>query len=199
VTKKRTKPASRIRRSSAIEELWTELNSINVRNHQSTRRVQMPLLRRIARTLVSQLLHKKYVELGVSLVEEAEMAQLNEDYMGHKGSTEVIALDYCEVLSKSIAGEIFVCVDEACFQAKRFRSTWQGELVRYVVHGALHLSGYDDQRAKDRRRMKEAEEQLLGELAKRFRFSELAGKKPGGRGSKAERTPKPETRSRVRQ
>ena len=43
-------------------------------------------------------------------------------------------------------GKSFVCLDEAVRQARRFHTTWQSELVRYVVHGVLHLLGYDDQR-----------------------------------------------------
>ena len=43
-------------------------------------------------------------------------------------------------------GEIFVSVDDAVASAPRFRATWQLELARYLVHGMLHLRGYDDRR-----------------------------------------------------
>ena len=171
-----------------------------VRNRQTTRRVKAQLLQRIARTLISELLPKQYFELGISLVREAEMRQLNEDYMGHKGTTDVIALDYCVSDPRTLIGEIFVCVDEACVQAKRFHTTWQSEVVRYLVHGVLHLSGYDDRRVKDRRRMREAEDGLVAELGRRFRFSELgSGRKSEGRRSKTEKRAKVEGRTRVRQ
>jgi rRNA maturation RNase YbeY len=187
VTKKGTTPTGRIQKSQPIEKLWTEFDSVTVRNRQSTRRVKVPLLRRITRTLVRELLHKKRFELGVFLVNEPEITQLNEEYVRHKGSTDVITLDYCEA---DMAGEIFVCVDEACIQAKRFRTTWQSEVVRYVVHGVLHLSGYDDHRSKERRRMKEAEDRLLAELSKRFRFGEIgSGRKSEGRRPKSEIRP----------
>jgi probable rRNA maturation factor len=141
-------------------------------------------------------LPNKYFELGISLVSEAEMTQLNADFMGHKGTTDVIALDYCEA---TLAGDIFVCIDEACVQAKRFHTTWQSEVIRYIVHGVLHLSGYDDRRVADRRRMKETEDGLVAELGRRFRFSELgSGRKSELRRSNAERRPKSEIRSRVR-
>ena len=197
MTKKGTTPPGPTQTSQSIEKLWTELYSVTVRNRQSTHRVKVPLLRRMTRTLVRELLHKKRFELGVYLVGEPEITQLNEVYVGHKGSTDVITLDYCEAY---IAGEIFVCVDEACIQAKRFRTTWQSEVVRYVVHGVLHLSGYDDRRARDRRRMKEAEERLVGELGKRFSFQSLSAKTRNRKTEirkKAEgRRPKTESRSR---
>lgn len=184
----------------SMATLWAEPNSLTVRNRQSTRRVKMLLLRHIVRTLVSELLPTKHFELGVFLVDEAGITVLNETFMRHRGTTDVIALDYCEEQPKGIAGDIFVCVDEACIQAKRFRTTWQSEVVRYVVHGLLHLSGYDDRRPADRRRMKETEDGLVAELRRRFRFNELgSGRKSEGRRAKGERTPKPEIRNCVRQ
>ena len=53
-----------------------------------------------------------------------------------------------------MAGEIFVCVPEALAQASRFGAAWQEELVRYIVHGVLHLRGYDDLQPVARRKMK---------------------------------------------
>jgi len=70
-------------------------------------------------------------------------------------------------------GEIFVCVDEALLQARRFRTTWQSEVVRYIVHGVLHLCGYSDQTSRERQQMKRAENQLLARLAARFSFAKL--------------------------
>ena len=71
-------------------------------------------------------------------------------------------------------GEVFVCVDEAVIQARRFRTLWQKELVRYVVHGVLHLQDFDDQGVRERRRMKREENRLLRLLAQRFPLSHVA-------------------------
>jgi probable rRNA maturation factor len=49
-------------------------------------------------------------------------------------------------------GEIFICPEVAATQAREFRTSWQEEIVRYCVHGLLHLRGYDDVRAADRRK-----------------------------------------------
>jgi probable rRNA maturation factor len=65
----------------------------------------------------------------------------------------------------TINGELFICVDEAIRQAKRFRTTWQSELMRYIVHGVLHLLGHDDHRAADRLKMKREENRLVRKLA----------------------------------
>ena len=59
-------------------------------------------------------------------------------------------------------------MDEAELQARRFRTSWQSELVRYIVHGMLHLCGYNDERASQRREMKLEENRLLAELLAEF-------------------------------
>jgi rRNA maturation RNase YbeY len=123
------------------------------------------------------------------------MTRLNETFLRHAGSTDVIAFDYAEDAvgqasspssrtrtgkmsdpRRPLHGEIFVCMDEAILQARRFRTSWQAEVVRYVVHGTLHLLGYDDQHAADRRRMKREEDRLCAVLAARFALSQLARK-----------------------
>ncbi len=79
--------------------------------------------------------------------------------------------------SALVHGELFVCLDEAVGQCGRFNTFWQSELVRYVVHGILHLLGYDDRRPAARRQMKREEDRLLTQLARRFPFRRL-GKTP---------------------
>jgi rRNA maturation RNase YbeY len=76
--------------------------------------------------------------------------------------------------SPALHGEIFICLHAAVDQARRFRTTWQSEVVRYLVHGVLHLRGHEDLDAASRRRMKREEDRLLQELAGRFRLSQLA-------------------------
>jgi len=59
-------------------------------------------------------------------------------------------------------------------QAKRFRSTWQSEIVRYVVHGILHLLGHDDLKPALRRRMKREENRLVRRLSQKISFAQLS-------------------------
>jgi len=171
------------------------MSELVLRNRQRVRRVNTPLLRHVIRALLDDLLGVEAYELGFHLVAEPEMVQLNETFVRHAGSTDVISFDYSVAadvrrLSKGekmselphvgccgrMHGEIFICADEAVRQARRFRTTWQSELVRYVVHGVLHLRGFDDQQATARRRMKREENRLLRLLAVRFRLSGLARK-----------------------
>ena len=96
------------------------------------------------------------------------MTYLNEKFLKHQGSTDVLAFNYSEPERPTLVGEIFVCADEALIQAARFHASWQSELVRYIIHGALHLMGYDDHPQRLRRQMKLRENLVLRQLSGRF-------------------------------
>lgn len=150
---------------------------LTLRNRQTTRAVNTRLVRRITRALLADLLHLKDADLGLFLVAAPEMTQLNEQYLRHAGPTDVITFDYAEATTGDfppvLHGEIFVCVDEAVAQARRFRASWQAELVRLIVHGVLHLCGFDDHTPAARRAMKQAENGLLRKLVRRFALRNL--------------------------
>ena len=137
-------------------------------------------MKQIAEALLADL-EIGEAELGINLVAAREMALLNETFLRHEGSTDVITFDYSAKEKrkaesgkrKLLQGEIFICVDEAVSQAKIFKTTWQSETARYLVHGVLHLLGHDDRRAADRRRMKQEENRLLRRLSRRFSLAHL--------------------------
>jgi len=146
-----------------------------LRNRQRVRAIDLRLLRRVVNSLLSDLGVNDF-DLAIHLISEHEMTRINETRLRHAGSTDVITFDYVEP-DRVLAGEIFVCVHEALAQAARFRVTWQEELVRYIIHGILHLRGFDDLRSVARRRMKREEGRLLKKLGRDFRLSKLARKR----------------------
>jgi rRNA maturation RNase YbeY len=72
-----------------------------------------------------------------------------------------------------LAGELFICLDDAVKQAREFRTTWQEELARYVIHGLLHLRGFDDLEPAARRVMKREENRLLRRAGRAFTLAQL--------------------------
>jgi len=151
-------------------------------NRQRARPINAHQLRQIIRTLLDDLLQLKAYELGITLVAAPEMARINRQFLQHEGSTDVITFDHSELgtrnleLGTNLHGELFICVDDAILQARRFRTTWQSELIRYVIHGVLHLLGHDDHDAPNRRAMKREENRLLRLFKTRFPLSHLARK-----------------------
>ena len=169
--------------------------TLSIANRQRTRSIRLPLLRRIAAHLLTEKLGLDTYDLSLGLLAAPAMTRLNEQFVGHAGCTDVITFDYsaeagpasrqpypgCQTYGSGrrdadppLCGEIFICVDEAVLQACRFRTSWPSEVVRYLVHGVLHLRGFDDLDPIARRRMKRQENRLLRALATRFSLSQLA-------------------------
>ena len=149
-----------------------------IANRQRTKKISTQHLRQIITVLLAELKVAE-ADLGIALVGTKEMARVNWQFLQHEGSTDVITFDHAEATTcpkgaRQIHGELFICVDDAMAQAKQFGSTWQSEVVRYVVHGVLHLLGYDDLQPELRRVMKREENRLVRRLAKRFSLAQLA-------------------------
>lgn len=157
------------------------MSELTLRNRQRSRPLDLRIFRRVARSILRQQLGERPYEISVRFLPSEVMARVNLKHLQHAGSTDVITFDYSGAEPRAgkrgtacIHGEICVCVDEAIRQAKRFRTNWQSEVVRYVIHGVLHLLGHDDRRPLPRRKMKRAEGRLLGLLAREFTLAKLA-------------------------
>jgi probable rRNA maturation factor len=148
--------------------------TIRIANRQRVKKIDSRLLEKIVAELLAEL-EIENAELEINLVGAKAMTLLNEKFLQHEGSTDVITFDYVEKMlaSSSLHGEIFACVDEAILQAKKFDTTWQPEIVRYIVHGVLHLRGHDDRHVIARAKMKRKENFLLRKLSRRFALSKL--------------------------
>ena len=102
----------------------------------------------------------KRAELSVALVGDREMAELNERYLHRAGPTDVLAFPY-ETEGDCVRGEIVVNAERAAAEAQDRHHSAEAELMLYVVHGLLHLLGYDDAKPAERRKMRRREAELL--------------------------------------
>jgi len=152
--------------------------NVAITSRQRMRKINRRLLKQITAGLLADLKIES-VELGIHLVASPEMTRLNEKFLRHAGPTDVITFNYSVPGSGTpdpgpqIHGEIFICMNEAVTQARKFGTSWQSEVVRYVVHGILHLLGFDDALPAARRTMKREENHRLRELSRRFPLSKL--------------------------
>jgi probable rRNA maturation factor len=97
--------------------------------------------------------------LEISFVNSDEIIELNEKYLNHKHSTDIITFDYSK-LDSCLEGEILISLDDALTNSKRFRTSYTLELLRLIIHGVLHLLGYKDEKKNDKRLMKMKENLL---------------------------------------
>src|SRR5688572_1563579 len=139
------------------------------RNRQRTRSLNIPLLRRLTQHVLRDEFEIAEYELGFHFVDTPEMTRLNQRFLQHEGSTDVITFEHRDEKSPAaLHGEIFISIPDAVQQARAFGSTWQSEIVRYVIHGLLHLRGFDDLQPKQRREMKRKENRLLLKMTRQF-------------------------------
>ena len=115
----------------------------------------------IRRTVAAALRREgRRADLSIAVVGDREMSQLNERYLRHAGSTDVLAFPY-ETEGDCIRGEIVVNAERAVAEAQGRQHSAEAELMLYVVHGLLHLLGCDDGRPAARREMRRREAELL--------------------------------------
>lgn len=147
------------------------MNDLVLRNLQRDQRIDARLLQRVARDALEEIFPARDREIGVHLIGRRRMAQINRQFLAHEGPTDVITFDHGG--GDTVHGEIFICVAVAENQAREFQTSWQKELVRYLVHGLLHLRGYDDKTAVSRQLMKREENRIVRRLGFLHPLSEL--------------------------
>lgn len=101
--------------------------------------------------------------MSVALVDDPTIHEINLRFLNHDTATDVISFSLGDD-SDYLEGEIVISTDTAIREAPLAGWSAQEELLLYVVHGCLHLAGYDDIQDEDIREMRTAESQCLKKL-----------------------------------
>ncbi len=125
--------------------------------------VDRPLLRRQARLLLRSL-DRRGDELSVTLVDDERMASLNERYRGIAAPTDVLSFSLEEgphaERRGALLGDVVISLETAVCQARRGRRSLEDEVLRLLIHGALHLVGHDHERVDEARLMRAEERRI---------------------------------------
>jgi probable rRNA maturation factor len=149
---------------------------IELGDTQDDFRIDAVAWKRIVEHVVHDLFQTESCELEIHLVSREESCRINEQFLQHEGPTDVITFDYSEKESPlRFHGEILICPSVAAEEAEDFDTSWQDEVGRYLVHGLLHLDGFDDQDDEGRRVMKTREDELFNRLTAEFDLSAIGG------------------------
>ena len=117
--------------------------------------------------------------ISVAFVSLSKIAKINEEFVGHKGITDVISFDYrnaADILHDDYAviAELIVSSEKAFFEAqKRKNTSFAEELTLYIVHGLLHIHGFDDLTPKERKKIRRAERRVMSALKMDFDLSQI--------------------------
>jgi probable rRNA maturation factor len=133
---------------------------VAVSNRQRRVRFSTPRLRATARAALDAL-GRGDRELHVTVVGDGEIRRLNGRYLRRHRPTDVLAFDLDGPGPVRLLGEVIVSADTARRQARRVGVTVALELDLLVVHGVLHLAGWDDHRPQEARLMHERERAIL--------------------------------------
>ncbi len=100
--------------------------------------------------------------LNVVFVNDKYIRALNKAYRGKDKATDVLSFSYGP---DELIGEVYVSVETAERQAKDHKHSLSDELIRLIVHGILHVYGYDHEKDRDYKKMFAVEKKVLGKIA----------------------------------
>lgn len=113
------------------------------------------------------LVHKhlkniKKVGLSYIFCSDEYLLQINQAFLDHDTLTDIITFDLSERIGE-LAGEIYISIERVKENAVKFGVSYNNELHRVIFHGALHLCGFGDKKAADKKEMRQMEDQCLAQ------------------------------------
>ncbi len=100
---------------------------------------------------------RKLRDIFVWLISDRRMSQLHRQFLGQTGPTDVLTFQH---------GEIFISAERAKRHARLFENSIMRELQLYIVHGLLHLHGFDDRTRAQARKMRRTQEKILSDCCR---------------------------------
>jgi len=113
--------------------------------------------------ILTMLVQPKDSEICISFVDDETIRELNNSYRNINRATDVLSFPQ-DGPDFSILGDIVISVDTAKRHAVRYENTYEFEIKKLIVHGILHLLGFDHKKKKETIVMREKEKQLLAQV-----------------------------------
>lgn len=98
-------------------------------------------------------------DISVIFVSDEYLLEMNNQYLEHDYFTDIITFDYTE--EKNLSGDLFISIDTVLSNSQDFKVPFINELHRVIIHGILHLMGYDDKTPEDKHIMQRMENESL--------------------------------------
>lgn len=101
-------------------------------------------------------------DISVIITDDQTLREINVQFLKHNYFTDVITFNYC--IENVVNGEIYISINTIERNAFNYNVSLKEEVRRVIIHGILHLVGYDDKLKRDKILMKEKEDFWLGEF-----------------------------------
>ena len=121
--------------------------NIVVSNLNKKHRINANYIKKIIVNILNILKKPSNTKLEIVFLSDRAIKPINRRYKGEKRATDVLSFDL------GLCKEILISSDTALRNSRVYNTSFEKELILYVVHGILHLFGYDDERSKDRSKM----------------------------------------------
>jgi len=136
-------------------------------NNLTSVEIDLNFLKKIAEEILKEE-RKEKEGISIALVGPARIKRLNREYRGKNRVTDVLSFPNREIMFEEFQfkeiekieglGEVIICLREVRKRAKRFKETFEKELARVLIHGILHLLGYNHEKNKEKARLMEEKE-----------------------------------------
>lgn len=113
-------------------------------------------------SLVAESEIRRIGDINIIFCSDNYLLDINQRFLQHDYFTDIITFDYCE--GEYLSGDLFISIDSVRENSIEFKTDFTEELSRVIVHGVLHLIGYDDHTKKDQKLMREKENYYLSIL-----------------------------------
>lgn len=102
---------------------------------------------------------RKVGDIAYIFCSDEKILEVNREYLQHDYYTDIITFDYCE--NNIISGDLFISLDTVRTNSEEFKTDYNEELHRTIIHGILHLCGINDKGPGEREIMEKAENEAL--------------------------------------
>ena len=149
------------------------MGMIHIENRQENQKIALETLEKVAQRILNDS-GCPDAELSIVIVDDEQIQQINRDYLQRDKPTNVISFAMQEGedsgLHPGLLGDVIISADTAARDALEAELTFESELYFLLLHGILHLLGYDHERGteEEAQRMEAREEELFSHIRKEF-------------------------------
>ncbi|MDD5070395.1 MAG: rRNA maturation RNase YbeY [Candidatus Omnitrophica bacterium] len=138
---------------------------ISIVNQQRLKRLNLKELE-LTLKLIGKNLNISSKNMSLVVCDNDFIKNLNKKYFNKNTVTDVISFPLTDKFDKNDLGEIVVSLEEAVLRAKDYGNTWKEEFTLYLIHGILHLLGYEDSNLKNKKVMDQKQQEVLRIICK---------------------------------